>query len=77
MTRSVDRPSLEETVATPPSSLKTAKYSMSMSALSSVAGATEPALGLRRVASTSATSYEQYFSNIDEEDDDDGGGIFF
>ncbi|KDO32796.1 hypothetical protein SPRG_02494 [Saprolegnia parasitica CBS 223.65] len=71
----VDRPSLEEQVATPPSSLKTAKYSMSMSALSSVAA--EPALGLRRVASTSATSYEQYFSNIDEEDDDDGGGIFF
>ncbi|OQR98977.1 trehalose-phosphatase [Achlya hypogyna] len=70
-----ERVSLDE-APPPPSSLKTAKYSMSMSALSSVAAAPEP-LGLRRVASTSATSYEQYFSNIDEEDDDDGGGIFF
>lgn len=48
-------------------SLRTAKYSMSMSALSSVAN-TFPA--------TSST-YEQYFSNIDESEEDDQGGIFF
>uniref|UniRef100_K3W8D4 CBM20 domain-containing protein n=2 Tax=Globisporangium ultimum (strain ATCC 200006 / CBS 805.95 / DAOM BR144) TaxID=431595 RepID=K3W8D4_GLOUD len=48
-------------------SLKTAKYSMSMSSLSSVANS---------FPTTSAT-YEQYFSNIDESEEDDQGGIFF
>ncbi|GLE06349.1 hypothetical protein PINS_up015596 [Pythium insidiosum] len=42
------------------------KYSMSMSALSSVAS-TFP---------TTSSTYEQYFSNIDESGDDQGG-IFF
>jgi hypothetical protein len=47
-------------------SLRTAKYSMSMSAISSVANA---------YPATSST-YEQYFSNIDESGEDQGG-IFF
>lgn len=48
-------------------SLKTAKFSMSMSSLSSVANS---------FPTTSAT-YEQYFSNINESEEDDQGGIFF
>ena len=50
-----------------PSSLRTAKYSMSMSSLSTVAN---------NYPTTSST-YEQYFSNIDESGEDDQGGIFF
>ncbi|TYZ65640.1 hypothetical protein PybrP1_000591 [[Pythium] brassicae (nom. inval.)] len=46
---------------------RSAKHSMSMSALSSVANS---------FPATSAT-YEQYFSNIDESEEDDQGGIFF
>jgi hypothetical protein len=54
-------------------SLKTTKYSMSMSALSS---AVAPPADLPRARQPlqPATSYSEYFSNIDEEDD---GGIFF
>lgn len=48
-------------------SLRTAKFSMSMSSLSSVANS---------FPATSST-YEQYFSNIDESEEDDQGGIFF
>lgn len=48
-------------------SLRTAKYSMSMSSLSTVANS---------FPATSST-YEQYFSNIDESEEDDQGGIFF
>ncbi|OQS04900.1 trehalose-phosphatase, partial [Thraustotheca clavata] len=73
----LDQQQLAPSIPITTHSLKSSKYSMSMSALSSAATASEPqSLGLRRVASTSATSYEQYFSNIDEEEDDHGG-IFF
>ncbi|CAK4135484.1 unnamed protein product [Aphanomyces euteiches] len=68
---------IAHSILTGMTTLKSAKHSMSMSSLSTVAAAaaqagTFPAFQRPAPAST----YEQYFSNI-EDDDDDQGGIFF
>ncbi|KAF0698019.1 Aste57867_11350 [Aphanomyces stellatus] len=72
--RPADLPPLPSATPTGLGLTKGAKYSMSMSSLSTMAAASEPLPDFRSTAT--ASTYEQYFSHIEEEDDS-GGGIFF